>query len=73
MSPDRAARAVDWYLYLRTEQPQDPRHLVRPHHWQPQRKKPTHVQDPIGPVLYDTAFSPEDGNGLQQGWGGQHR
>lgn len=73
LSPDHAARAVDWYLYLRTELPQDPWSLVRPHHWQSQRKNPTRVDDPIGPVPYDTAFSADDGNGIQKGWGGRHR
>jgi hypothetical protein len=43
LSPDHAASAID-YLYLRTEQPRDPWHRVRPHHWQPQKKKPTHAQ-----------------------------
>jgi hypothetical protein len=73
LTPDHAARAVDWYLYLRTEQPQDPWQLVQPRHWQPQRKNPSRVDKPIGPALYDTAFSAEDGNGMQQGWGGRRR
>ncbi|MCX8454921.1 IS256 family transposase, partial [Paenarthrobacter ureafaciens] len=64
---------VDWYLYLHTELPQDPWQLVRPHHWQPRRRNPTLTDDPTGPALHDTAFSSEDGNGIQKGWGGRHR
>ncbi|SEP78503.1 hypothetical protein SAMN05444745_1021, partial [Arthrobacter sp. OV608] len=73
LTPDHAARAVDWYLYLRTEQPQDPWQLVQPRHSQPQRKNPSRADEPIGPALYDTAFSAEEGNGIQQGWGGRRR
>ncbi|MDJ0318050.1 IS256 family transposase, partial [Arthrobacter sp. H35-MC1] len=72
LSDDHAKRAVDWYLYHHTEAPKDPWDLVKAHHWQPKKKKQQMVHEPIGPALYDTTFSPEDGNGIQQGWGGRN-
>jgi len=48
-------------------------HPVVMRHWQPRRKEPKAQQETPGPVLYDTAFSPEDGNGIQQGWGGRRQ
>lgn len=73
LTDDHAKRAVDWYLYLHSESPKDPWTFVNPSHWQPQRKQTKTIEEPIGPALYDTAFSPEDGNGIQQGWGGRSR
>lgn len=61
-----AQRAVDWYLYQRTEAWQDPWRLVRPEHWKPERKHVVVVEEPVGPAVYDTAFSAEDGNGIQK-------
>lgn len=73
LSEHHAIRAVDWYLYHHTEAPQDPWNLVKPHHWKPQKKaKPTATETGT-PALYDTAFSYEDGNGIQQGWAGRTR
>lgn len=73
LTDDHAKRAVDWYLYLHTQSPQDPWTFVKAGHWQPQRKQTKTIQEPIGPALYDTAFSPDDGNGIQQGWAGRSR
>ncbi|MDO5745989.1 MAG: IS1249 family transposase, partial [Micrococcaceae bacterium] len=71
LSDTHAQRAVDWYLYQRTEARQDPWQLVRPEHWKPERKHVVVVEEPVGPAVYDTAFSAEDGNGIQKGWGGR--
>lgn len=71
---DHARRAVEWYLYQRTENPADPWEHVRPEHWQPAPRTGTPVEgEPIGPTVYDTSFSWEDGNGIQSGWGGRRR
>ena len=71
---DRARRGVDWLLYSFTEHPQEPWSFVRPEHWQPPSKEVhTRDEEPVGPAVYDTAFSPEDGNGVQKGWGGRAR
>jgi len=67
-----AKRAIDWYLYQRTEAAQDPWHLVTSRHWQPAPKRTkTAPPEALGPALYDTAFNWEDGNGIQQGWAGR--
>jgi len=72
LSDDHAKRAVDWYLYHHTQSPKDPWTLVKPHHWQPSKKVKKVIDEPIGPALYGTAFSYQDGNGIQQGWGGRN-
>ena len=71
LSDDHAKRAVDWYLYHHTQSPKDPWTLVKPRHWQPSKKAKKVIDEPIGPALYGTAFSYQDGNGIQQGWGGR--
>ncbi|MDZ4090364.1 MAG: IS256 family transposase, partial [Arthrobacter sp.] len=63
----------DWYLYGYTESPQDPWDLVKPHHWQPRKNKTTAAEEAVLPAHYGTAFSLEDGNGIQQGWAGRSR
>lgn len=73
LSEDHATRAVDWYLYRYTESPQDPWDLVKPHHWQPRQNKTTAAEEAVLPAHYGTAFSFEDGNGIQQGWAGRSR
>ena len=66
---NHAKRAVA--LYLHSESLKDPWTFVKSSHWQPQRKQ--NQRRPIGPALYDTAFSREDGKGIQRGWGGRSR
>lgn len=75
MTPEHAMKAIGWLLYFKTENPADPWTLVRPEHWEATTKTTTQQMPPerIGPALYDTAFSAQDGNGIQQGWGGRSR
>lgn len=72
---EHAITAVGWLLYFKTENPADPWHLVIPAHWTTNKKTRQQHAPPerIGPALYDTAFSAQDGNGIQQGWGGRSR
>lgn len=70
---DHARTAVNWLLNSLTENPADPWQLAREEHWDPPRKTRPPVNDLVGPATYDTAFSWEDGNGIQHGWGGRHR
>lgn len=76
MSIDHARRGVDWLLYRRTQAPEDPWMLVTPAHWRTKTTRTT-VKPETGReetnLLYGTAFSPEDGNGIQHGWGGRRR
>lgn len=69
---DHARRAVDWYLYVRTLNPVPPAALVQPHHWEPPstgKTRPRHEQ--IGPPLYDTAYTPDEGIGIRKEWAGR--
>ena len=70
LKPEHAQRIIDWYLYQFVEDPQDPWSFVRPEHWQQNSVRPQAVEDVVGPPLYDTHFSWQDGNGVQKGWGG---
>src|SRR5699024_9554928 len=65
LTAEHAIKAIGWLLYFKTEHPADPWKLVTPEHWHPTNKKTAHQAQPkqIGPALYDTAFSAEDGNG----------
>ena len=73
MSEPHATVAIAWFLYLRTENATEPWKLVTPAHWQqPDHRRVVSTTDDTGtPALYDTAFSWEDGNGLQHGWAGR--
>src|SRR5699024_4630199 len=67
----RRKRAVEWWLQQHTEAPAPVHSFIQPQHYDPAaRIKPQIVEEPIGPALYDQAFSTEDGIGIQQGWKG---
>lgn len=72
-----ARRGVDWLLYLRTSAPHDPWVFVTPGAWTLRRRNPSLVKPETSPEetnrLYGTGFSVEDGNGIQNGWGGRPR
>ena len=72
LSDDHARRAVDWYLYTHTKDHTPPKDLVHPHHWQePLKPRSQPSPEQIGPKVYDTAFSDEEGIGIRKGWGGR--
>lgn len=73
LSPKHAMIAIGWYLNTKTQHPHDPWHSVTPQQWatKPPAKQQTSSQ-PLGPALYDTAFSWQDGNGIQHRWEGRH-
>ncbi|GAA2015482.1 hypothetical protein [Brevibacterium samyangense] len=74
LTEEHAVRAVDWFLWHQTADPTDPWALARPEHWTPpRRRRQAGGDEPMGPVEYDSGFSWEDGNGIQQGWGGRTR
>lgn len=76
LSIKHARRGIDWLLYKQTEHPQEPWAFVTPQAWQtstrPQAKVSRSGREETE-LLYDTAFSSEDGNGIQKGWGGRSR
>lgn len=67
----RRKRAVEWWLQQHTDTPAPVHTFIQQHHYDPAaRIKPPLVEEPIGPALYDRAFSNEEGIGIQQGWKG---
>jgi hypothetical protein len=74
LSTTHARRAVEWLLDSLTTHPRHPWTLTKPEHYKPStktRKTSPPRKEPIGPATYDTAFSPDDGNGIQHGWAGR--
>ena len=67
-------RAVEWFLYLRNEDPQAPYQLIEEHHYRPKLKSQAPAEEPIGPQIYGQATSAEEGLWNRAGWGGRsHR
>ncbi|MCQ9384533.1 IS1249 family transposase [Brevibacterium moorei] len=74
MTGTHAKTAMAWWLHMHTRNPATPFTFAKPPHWTPARRQACEaLEEPIGPAAYDTHFSPEDGNGIQQGWGGRTR
>jgi hypothetical protein len=74
LSTTHARRAVEWLLDSLTTHPRHPWTLTKPEHYTPSATpRPTTPSrdEPVGPATYDTAFSPDDGNGIQHGWAGR--
>lgn len=72
MGEEHRKRAIEWYLYLHSEQPLPPVKLVKPSHY---RSAKTEAIVPIeqepGPELYSTGFSAEEGLWDPKGWAGR--
>lgn len=64
-------RVVEWFLYLRSEDPKPAHHLIEERHYRPQPKRPTPVTEPIGPDLYGQATAAEEGLWDRTGWAGK--
>lgn len=64
-------RAVEWFLYLRSEAPQAPHTLIEEHHHQPQPRHPDPAREQIGPALYGTSTTAEEGLWDRLGWAGK--
>ena len=74
MSSEHQRRAVQWWLVMHQANPPAPITYVRPEHYTPRQETSTpHAEDSTAPKVLDTAFSPEDGNGIQHGWAGRSR
>lgn len=71
ISEEHMRRAVEWFLYLRSEDPQAPHQLIREHHYRSQPKNPAPAEEPIGPELYGRSTSAEEGLWDRSGWGGK--
>ncbi|TLP90351.1 IS1249 family transposase [Nesterenkonia salmonea] len=64
-------RAVEWFLYLRSEDPSPPHRLIEKRHYRPQPKNPIPEEEPIGPELYGHATTAEEGLWNRSGWAGR--
>lgn len=72
LSEDHAKRAVEWFLYLNSQNPSPAHHLIEDHHYQPQKPPEQNVDEHLGPALYDTATTAEEGLWDRAGWAGRH-
>jgi len=70
MRLSRRKRAVEWWLHQHTEVPAPVHAFIQPEHYDPAAQVKPVIEEPIGPALYDQAFSTEEGIGIQQGWKG---
>lgn len=70
---DRRKRAVEWWLQQHTSHPQPPSTFIRETDYDPSKNSRIITEEPLGPALYDTSFSWEDGTGIQHGWAGRHQ
>jgi len=69
MSAEHQRRSVQWWLVMHQANPPTPSTYVKPEHYTPPHEPtPARTEDTGIPKLHDTAFSPEDGNGIQHGW-----
>lgn len=67
---DHARRGIEWLLNTWCQFPHDPWSLAQPHQWTPTKTTRRVIDEPDGPQP-GTAFSWEDGNGIQKGWAGR--
>ena len=72
MTEEHQKRAIEWYLYLHSENPAPPTGLIRPeHHTPPREPAQTDVEHPHGPAEYGTAATAEEGLWARKGWAGR--
>lgn len=71
MTEAHMKRAAEWFLTLR-EIPIDRAHeLITPPPSRTPNENIEHTKEPIGPALYDTALSTDEGLWLRSGWAGR--
>lgn len=72
MSEAHMKRAIEWFLYMRSEHPQPAWTLIRPEHYTPaQSRKPSAIKEQIGPEELGTALAAEEGLWIRSGWAGR--
>src|SRR5699024_6917778 len=64
----RRKRAVEWWLQQHTDTPAPVHTFIEQQHYDPGVRTKPISEEPIGPALYDRAFPPEEGIGIQRGW-----
>lgn len=70
MPPEHQRRAIEWWLTTHAIAAPQPASLIRPEHHSP-KPKPKPAEEPIGPALYDTGLSAEEGLWTRKGWAGR--
>ncbi|MGN7251051.1 hypothetical protein [Arthrobacter sp. SAFR-014] len=72
MSEEHRKRAIEWYLYLHSEQPLPPAKLIGARHYRPGKTKATTPteQEP-GPELYSAGLTADEGLWHRKGWAGR--
>jgi len=60
-------RAVEWFLLLQ----EVPINQAHKHAHRPEPERPQSPAEPLGPALYDTALSSEEGLWIRTGWAGR--
>ncbi|MFJ4027261.1 hypothetical protein ACIPWF_21980, partial [Paenarthrobacter sp. NPDC089989] len=65
-------RAIEWYLYLHSEQPRPPTKLIETRHYRPTTTTTPASKEPEpGPELYSSGLSPDEGLWHRTGWAGR--
>lgn len=71
MSEQHQRCAIQWWLYLHSQNP-DPARVLTQHQKQPPKANQTHQQEhEPGPAGYDTGLSTEEGLWIRKGWAGR--
>ncbi|MHC8608423.1 IS1249 family transposase [Paenarthrobacter ureafaciens] len=72
MGEEHQKRAIEWYLYLHSEQPRPPATLIETSHYRPAKRTTQTLQEQEpGPELYSTGLSPDEGLWHRTGWAGR--
>jgi hypothetical protein len=72
MNEARRKRAIEWYLYLHSEQPVAPVKLIQTNHYRlAQNKAVAPTEQNPGPELYGTGLSADEGLWHRKGWAGR--
>ena len=72
MTEAHQKRAIEWFLYLHSENPVQPTRLIRPEHHTPHPLPAQAAPDePQGPEEYGKAASADEGLWARKGWAGR--
>ena len=71
MPPSHAKRAIEWWLYTRSEKPAEPHTFIQPEHHNPKLVVKEAPEEAIGPELIGTALSETEGLWVRKGWAGR--
>jgi hypothetical protein len=64
-------RALEWFLYAHSFEPEPANTLITPQHYRVKKDKKPVTEEQIGPVAFDTGLSSEEGLWTRKGWAGR--